>query len=335
MRAIQSPRPICVRGVGSYLPGTLVTADQIDARTGAEPGWTARVTGVLTRHEAGAETQAEMGAKAVRAALDSAGLTMDDIDALVCCSAGVQQPIPVTAALILGALDRPEAGIPAFDINMTCLSFVIGLDLIAWPVAAGHWRRVVLVSTEIASVGLDHAHKESAALFGDGAAAVVLERSPEGSGARLVAARHAMYPEGADLCEIRGGGTALHPNSPGVTAQDFKFSMHGPGLFFMVSDLMPPFLDDFFEPLPYGLRDVDLIIPHQASIPALELMRKRLDLREDRFWVTAQEVGNVIAASIPLGLVKAIEAGRARPGDKVLLLGSSAGFALGAALLEL
>jgi len=234
--------------------------------------------------------------------------------------------------LLVGNKMVDIGNIPAFDVNMTCLSFVIGLDLIAWPIAAGHWRRAVLVASEIASIGLDYAHKEAAALFGDGAAAVVIERTPVGSSAGLIHADHAMYPEGADLCEIRGGGTGLHPNGPGAKPADFQFRMHGPGLFMMVTELLPPFLERFFAPLSLTLQDVDLIVAHQASLPALELMRKRLGIGPERFFVTAHEVGNVIAASIPLGLERAIRAGRARAGDRGLLLGSSAGFCLGRAL---
>lgn len=134
-------------------------------------------TDVARRYFVESETAAEMGAKAAAEALENAGLRFSDIDCLVCTSGTMQQPIPCTAAFIQKAMGQEQSGVPAFDINSTCLSFVTGLNVMSYMVHAGRYRRVLLVATEIASKGLSWSNKESAALFGDGAAAVVLEKA--------------------------------------------------------------------------------------------------------------------------------------------------------------
>lgn len=139
-------RPIKILGTGIYLPKTVVTDVEIDQRAGLAPGWTKKHSGVLTRHFVSDETAAGMGAHAVTAALANAGLTLDDVDCLVCTSGTMAQPIPCTAALISEQLN-PRQNLPAFDINATCLSFLTGLDTMSYLVTSGAtsawfwWRR--------------------------------------------------------------------------------------------------------------------------------------------------------------------------------------------------
>ena len=139
-------------------------------------GWVSKATGVGVRHYAsGEETSSFMGARAAEAALADAGLQFSDIDCLVCTSGTKEQPLPSTAVFIQQAMGQEDSGVPAFDIDATCLSFLNGLDVISYMVDAGRYRRVLLVATEIASAGLNWSDKESAALFGDGAAAVIID----------------------------------------------------------------------------------------------------------------------------------------------------------------
>lgn len=323
-------RKIKIVSTAKYLPRTQVTAAEIDRRIGEKEGWVANKSGVLVRHFASEdETSPVMGATALREALNKAGLKLEDLDAIISTSGTQAQEIPCTASLIQEQMGGQDSGIPCFDINSTCLSFVTGLDTISYMVDSGRFKRVALVASEVASVGLNYNEKESSALMGDGAAAVIIERTPEGEESCILGAKMETYSSGAHFAEIRGGGTIKHPiRGQNVKEEDFYFNMNGPAVFKQASKLMLPFCERLFSQMELNLKDVDLVIPHQASKMALKLVQKRLELSDERFMTYVENHGNTIAASIPMGIHNAIESKRIKRGDKVLLLGTSAGFSI-------
>ncbi|HLO02266.1 MAG TPA: beta-ketoacyl-ACP synthase III [Symbiobacteriaceae bacterium] len=322
-------------GTGTYLPKRLVTAAEIDQRIQAPSGWTMKKAGVAVRHFVQDETASQMGALAAAQALQNAGLKATEIDCIVAAASVGEQPIPCSAALLQEAMGLADSGIPCFDINSTCLSFLVALDLVSHLVTAGRYRRVLIVSSEIASVGLDWSDKESAALFGDGAAAVVIGPSAPGESSRILGARLETYSRGAHLSEIRGGGTRVHPriHSP-ATAREFLFSMDGTAIFKLASRLMPDFLGALLEPIGCTVRDLKLVIPHQASAMAMRLLQRKLGVTDAQLMNIVANHGNTIAASIPMGLHEAIVQGRLQRGDRALLIGTSAGLSLGGLVLD-
>lgn len=322
-------------GTGICLPKKVVDAGEIDVQAGIEPGWTSTHTGVLSRHFVTTETASWMGARAAEKALAAAGLTIKQIDCIVSTSGTVEQLIPCTAVLIQEKLGPTAAGIPCFDINATCLSFLTGLDLLSGLISAGRYQRVLLVASEVASPGLDWHEPESCAILGDGAAAVVIGRPEDGQTSQILAARMETYSKGAHLGEIRGGGSAQPAHQfCEATKNDYVFHMQGRALFRLASEIVPDFADRLLKPAGLNISDFDLIIPHQASLPGLELMRRRLGVSKDAWFTFAERVGNTVAASIPMGLHFALEQGRLRRGDRALLLGTAAGFAVGGVALE-
>ncbi len=326
--------PVKILGTGIHLPKTVVTDEEIDRRAGLSKGWTKKHSGVLTRHFAVDETASFMGARAVENALANAGLTLADVDCVVCTSGTVEQAIPCTAALIREQLSARQ-NFPAFDINATCLSFVVGLDTLSHLVAAGRYQRVVLVASEIASVGLNWQDAESCSLFGDGAAAVVIGRSRENETSRIITARLETFTQGAHSAEIRGGGTRRHPRQYAETTHaDFLFRMDGRGVFKIASEILPGFVERLFAQAGLAWTDFQIVIPHQASLMALRLTQRRLGIPDEIFFMFAERVGNTIAASIPMGIHFARQAGRLQRGDQALLLGTSAGFSVGGLALE-
>lgn len=326
--------PIKILGTGIYLPKTIVTAGEIDRRAGLSKGWTEKHSGVLTRHFVADETASFMGARAVESALATAGLTLADVDCLVCTSGTAEQPIPCTAALISEQLGSTQS-FPAFDINATCLSFLTGLDTLSYPVASGRYGCVVLVASEIASLGLNWNNAETCSILGDGAAAVVIGRSGENESSRILTARMETFARGAHLAEIRGGGSGMHAKHfMENKSADYLFHMDGKGIFKMASEILPAFLQRLFAQTRLGWADFKIVIPHQASIMALKLTQRRLGIPEEKFLIYAERVGNTIAASIPMGIHFALQEGRLLRGEKMLLIGTSAGFSVGGIALE-
>lgn len=327
-------RQVKILGTGIYLPKTVVTDAEIDRRADLAPGWTKKHSGVFTRHFVSDETAAGMGARAVAAALASAGLTLDDVDCLVCTSGTMAQPIPCTAALICKEL-QPRHNLPAFDINATCLSFLTGLDTMSYLVASGRYRCVVLVATEIASFGLNWSDAETCSIFGDGAAAAVIRASEANETSRIIVARMETFPRGAHLAEIRGGGSRMHAKHlPENNSADYLFHMEGKGIFKIAAETLPDFVGRLLAEAKMNWNDFQIVIPHQASLMALHLTQRRLEIPAEKFFIFAERVGNTIAASIPMGLHLAVHSGRLRRGDKTLLLGTSAGFSVGGLILE-
>lgn len=329
-------RHVRIKGTGKYLPERTVGDAELDEILGTPPGWVNKITGVGTRHYAGAEeTASYMGARAAEAALADAGLTFGDIDCLVCTSGTKEQPLPSTAVFIQQAMGQADSGVPAFDVDATCLSFLVGLDLMSYMVDAGRYKNVLLVATEIASVGLNWQDKESSALFGDGAAAVVIGPSGEGESSGIIHASLKTYSSGARYSEIAGGGTRLHPQKyTAETALPYLFYMDGQAIFRKASKLLPDFIAQMLSATGNQMDDFKLVIPHQGSAMAMRLLRKKLGIAEDRFLDNTAGHGNTIAASIPMGLHEAIRQGRITRGDRIMLIGTAAGLSLGGMIID-
>jgi len=331
-----SPRSIRILGTGEALPRRRVTAAEIDALAGVEPGWTLRTTEVAVRHFVDGESSSELGARACKRALDAAGLTVDDVDLIVCGNSVGQQPIPCTAAWIQRELGRAAHGIPCFDVNATCLSFLVALDLAAHAIGGGAYRRALIVSSEVASLGVDWSHPESAALFGDGAAAAVIGCPEAGESGRILASRMETWSGGAELAQITHGGSKRHFREFDPSDErGFLFHMDGPGLLRLSHRTFPPFLDRLLADAGLTLHDIALVIPHQANAKAMRLVQRRLRIRDDQMLFILRERGNTISATLPMALHAALEGGRVGRGDRVLLVGTSAGFSLGGMVLEL
>lgn len=329
-------RKVKIYGTGKYLPGRPISDLEMDERLGTAPGWTRRMTDVQSRHFAGPQdTASRMGAKAALDALQAANLRFADLDCVVSASGTKEQALPCSAVFIQRAMGMEQSGVAAFDIDSTCLSFLTALDAMSCMIAAGRYRYVLIVSSEIASVGLDWRHKESAALFGDGAAAVVIGPSEDGEPSGIVGASLRTFAEGAPYSEIRAGGTKHHPNGP-TPAQpdDYLFRMDGPAIFKMASRLLPDFTDELLQAVGTKMTDFKAVIPHQGSAMAVRLLRKKLGISEKQLVYITPDHGNTIAASIPMGLHEAIRTGRIGRGDRVLLIGTAAGLTLGGLVLD-
>lgn len=328
-------RKVKIVGTGKYLPKRTVTDEELDQKLGVPAGWTHKATNVGVRHYVSeGETASSMGAKAAQDALDAAGLTFADIDCLVCTSGTKEQPLPSTAVFIQQAMGQEDSGVPAFDIDATCLSFLVGLDTMSYLVAAGRYRHVLLVSTEIASAGLNWKEKESAALFGDGAAAVIIGASTSDEPASIIHTSLQTYSKGARYSEIQGGGTRLPAHMQKELADSFLFFMDGQKIFRMASRLLPDFIDQLLEQSHTKMDDIKLVIPHQGSAMAMRLIRKKLGIHEQQFLDITPHHGNTIAASIPMGIHEAIVQGRIQRGDRILLMGTAAGLSLGGMVLD-
>ncbi|ADU13707.1 3-oxoacyl-ACP synthase III family protein [Asticcacaulis excentricus] len=326
-------RRFAIAGTGAYLPKETLSAAQYDALVGLQDGQVARRFGVNQRHRASAEeTSSWMAAQAARVALNDAGWAPESLDVIISACGVMEQPIPGTAVLVQRALGLGASGIAAFDVNATCLSFLIAFDRALAGFALGDWRRVLIVSADIASAALDYSDPEASVLFGDGAAAIALEA---GGDHQRLAYGFNTYSDAADFCQLEAGGTRVRLDEDiDAFRSKARFKMKGPALFTTTARLFRPFLQTLFEGSGVSIKDVDCVIPHQASRAALDHLIKSTGLPRERTIDVFADVGNLIATSLPFTLDHARRQGRLKPGEISLIIGSSAGVSLGGAVIR-
>lgn len=322
-----------IAGVGHAVPERVITNAELALRFGRSPEAMLEMTGVRERRrcdpEAG-ESAIALGVKAAREALADAGVDARDVDLVLNASGTQEQAIPDGAALMQRGLGIGDSGIPCMSVHTTCLSFVSGIQLAGALLHAGVHRRVLVVSAEAASQGVDPADPETNALIGDAAAAAVLEVAPGESASRVHAVHFETYGESADLTTVLGGGTRRFPLAAHTQASDHYFRMEGLGLLKVALRRLPPFLDRVWPGI--DLRTIDHVVPHQASRAAFSVLG-RLGFDPARIHGSLDAIGNCVAASIPSTLYRAVRSGAIARGERVLLLGSGAGVSFGAAVL--
>lgn len=325
-----------IAGTGVYVPPTSRTSLEIDALVGRDAGTTERRVGIGSRPVVAGESSSGMAIEAARRAVAAAGLPVGEIDLVLSAAAVAEQPIPATAPLIQQGLGLGRARIPAFDVNASCLSFVAAFDVAAQMIAAGRASHVLVVSSEIPSRALPWSGSpDTAALFGDGAAAAVLSANAGATGG-LVAMHMETWPEGYRDCELAAGGTRYDFQRQ---REEFiagsLFRMDGKAAYRLAARVIGPFFETLLGKAGWSWNDVDLVVPHQASRGSLDHLVERLGVARDKIVDLIATHGNQIAASIPTALHHAIASGRAGPGSKLLVVGTSAGFSVGGFCFEM
>ena len=319
-------------GAGTYEPADAVSSDVLDVRCGRPPGTSLKLGISERRYASFDETSSFMAAEAARRAIADAGWEPGTIDALIGACGVMEQPIPGTAPLVQRRLGLGESGIPAFDVNATCLSFLPALDHAVAGITMKGWRRVLIFAADIASAALDHDDLEASAIFGDGAAALALEA---GGTSRILASRLETYGDHSDLCRLEAGGTRLRPRDdlPGFLDRS-RFRMEGVALFKATARRFPSFMARLFADAGIGPDDLASVIPHQASAPALAHLARALGGDPARIVDTFATLGNRIASSLPHAVAVARRENRLTAGSNSLLVGSSAGISLGGTIIQ-
>ena len=287
-----------------------------------------------TRHRVveNEETQLDLAEAAIKRALENANLSMKDIDCLVSASAVGVQPIPCTAALIHERVAK-GLSIPAMDINTTCTSFISALSTMSHLIEAGEYDRVLIVSSEVGSLGLNPKEKESFELFSDGAAAFIFQKSNQDKG--VIASLQRTWSEGAHDTEIRGGLTSYQPKEYSeATKTNFMFDMKGKKILLLSARVIPEMFQEFQEKSGISKDAVDFIIPHQAS-RALPLVMGKLGVDEDKYLNLVTDYGNMVSVAVPFGLAYALDHGYVKEGDTIFLMGTAAGMTVNMLALKL
>ncbi len=328
--------PFRITGNGTYQPTLTVTSSELDKKFGKKAGWTETKFGIEKRGVAGKhETSSMMGAEAAKNALAKAGWNADDLDAIIGACGVMEQPIPSTSVLIQQQLGLGNSGIPTFDVNLTCLSFLSALDVAIMGISCGHWKRILIVSSDIASAGLNYSVPETASIFGDGAAAICLEATKDMDGSGMLSRGFETYGDAYKLAVLRAGGTRLRVEEGyDEIVKGSYFEMDTFGIFKAAAKCLPDLIDRTLKQAGYTRETIDLVVCHQASSPGVEHIRRLFKSSPDRVVNIFSKFGNQIATSIPTVLSYALDHKLVKPGQSILLLGTAAGVSAGTIVLR-
>jgi 3-oxoacyl-[acyl-carrier-protein] synthase-3 len=311
MMGAVNPSSARVTGWGAALPDKVVTNADLEATLDTSDAWIIERTGISERRVGG--TTSGLAVEAARRALDRAGCTGDDIDLVLLCTCTPDAAMPASASTVQHALEVRGG---AVDLNAACSGFVYGLVAADGFLRAG-MDRVLLIGSETMSRIVDWDDRGTAILFGDGAGAVVLERG-EGPGRVL----------GFDLGSDGSLRHILHADAGGTIEMD------GPEVFRRAVRIMVDSAGRALAQAGVGIDDVSLFVPHQANTRIIASACAKLGIGPDRTADILGATGNTSAASIPMALADAADAGRLAPGDLVLLVGFGAGMTWASAVLE-
>lgn len=329
---------IKIIGHGSSLPTTEVSSLHIDNKMGYAPGHTERITGVKTRFYSDTESATELASSAVKKALQSAEISSDDIDCVIGACGTNEQAIPYNASKLHAKLAFPPH-VVAFDINMTCLSSLMAIDLAVNLLETARYKNILLYASDIASVGVNWENIEVGGLFGDGAAALVLTKNTpkvfNQQGGKYITSLFETHSEAVDYCQIKGGGSLHTPaNVEGDYLPFCQFEMQGKKLYRYSAKVIEKFVHRLLQNAGLEMNDIDWVVPHQASAKAIALLQKRLNIPKKKTINIIRNHGNQVSASILTAYCHMLENKNLKPGDKILLIGTSAGLSLGGMILE-
>lgn len=317
-----------LRSCGHYLPERVVENAEFEATLDTTDAWIRARTGIERRHFAApSQATSDLATAAARKALDAAGLTGSDIDALVLATATPDQTFPSTATRVQAGIGM-ERGF-AYDIQAVCAGFVFALASADALIVSRQAERVMVIGAETFSRILDWTDRSTCVLFGDGAGAVILEAAPGAGDAsdRGILATD-LHSDGRlnALLYVDGG--------PSTTGRTGVLRMAGQEVFKHAILKLAETGEAALRRAGLTAGDVDHIVPHQANLRIIARTAAKLGVEMERVVVTVQDHGNTSAASIPLALSVANASGRFHPGDIVLMEGIGGGLAWGAAVLR-
>jgi 3-oxoacyl-[acyl-carrier-protein] synthase-3 len=316
-----------VKGVGHYLPKRIVENAEFEATLETNDEWIRARSGIERRHFVSeGETTSSMASAAALAALEMAGLTAEDVDAVIVATSTADFTFPSAATTVQAQLGM-KSGF-AFDIQAVCAGFVFALSNANALILSGQAKRVLVIGSETFSRIMDWTDRSTCVLFGDGAGALLLEaQDGDGTTADRGILSTDLNSDGTqrDLLYVDGG------TSTGTTGY---LRMQGNQVFRHAIEKLSRTATTAMDAAGVQSTDVDWIVPHQANIRIIQGTAKKLGLSMDKVVVTVQDHGNTSAASIPLALSVGVERGQIKQGDLIVTEAIGGGLAWGAVVIR-
>jgi 3-oxoacyl-[acyl-carrier-protein] synthase-3 len=314
--------PVSITGLGCYAPDRVVTNDELAGLVETSDEWIRDRTGIRERRIAAPEqAMSDLSLPAARAALDQAGVDPSELDLIVVATVTPDMAFPATAALVADRLGASNAA--AFDLSAGCTGFMYAIVQAHAAVAAGVAHKALVVGGDILSRILDWSDRSTLVLFGDGAGAVVIERTATGG--------FLGFDLGADGA---GGPELMYPGSGSRVGPRRFLEMNGREVYKFATRVMISSAEALLAECGKTVADVDVYVPHQANVRIINHAVQKLGFPMEKVVVNVDRYGNTSSGSIPLALADAVSDGRLEPGKLVLMTGMGAGLTWGSALIE-
>jgi 3-oxoacyl-[acyl-carrier-protein] synthase-3 len=313
-----------VRGVGSYLPERIITNDELSKTIDTSDEWIQQRVGIKQRHVAAeGEFTSDLAVHAARRALDNARISPDEIDLIIVATTTPDLTFPATAAIVQQKLGMHHGA--AFDIQAVCSGFVYGVVTADSYLKNGIARRALVIGAETTSRILDWTDRTTCVLFGDGAGAAVLELGGDGDRGVLASS---IRSDGhfADKLNTTGG--------PSTTRTIGHVHMEGKEVFRHAVGKITDVVENVLSATGYTVKDLDWFVPHQANRRIIDGAGEKLHIPPEKVVITVDRHANTSAASVPLALTEAVNDGRIKRGDLVMIEAMGGGFTWGASLIR-
>jgi len=316
-----------ITGWGEALPPAVLTNADLSTFLETSDEWITTRTGMKERRVSHVSA-IEMATIASSRALACAGIEATDLDLIIYGGCSNDEVVPNSASGVQVALGAVHAG--AMDLNTACTSFLYGLSTATALIQNGTIRTAVVIGVELITRYMDWSNRNVAVLFGDGAAAVVMQRSEREEG--VIASVLGCDAEARQVLRVRGMGCSYA--GIGVTLGDTVWDFDGQSIFKRAVKGMSDACERVMRHAQVSGDQVDLVIPHQANLRIIEAVAKYAGVPMDRVMVTVQKYGNMSAATVPVSLVEALKDGRVKPGSLLLMPGFGGGLTFGALLVR-
>jgi len=321
-----------ISGYGSFAPEKTLTNDELGKMVDTSDEWIATRTGIRSRHiTSDNESTALLATEAARKALAQANLEAEELDIIIVATITPEMVFPSTACFVQRALGADKAWV--FDLAAACSGFVYSLSVVQQFIESGRYKNALVIGAETLSKIVDWTDRTSCILFGDGAGAVVLERSDDGRKGIMYSTMHSDGERWEALnCQAYG---SLHPaNRELEDPKNIFMQIKGREVYQQAIRRIIETVNECLEACDLTLDDVGMLISHQMNARIIESVAKRLELPAEKVFINISQYGNTSAASVPIAFEECVRTGKIKRGDIIILVVFGAGLTWGANVVE-
>ncbi|SNR90407.1 3-oxoacyl-[acyl-carrier-protein] synthase III [Anaerovirgula multivorans] len=320
-----------ITGTGSYLPDKILTNHDMEKIVETSDEWIRTRTGIGARRVADEKTAAsDIASEAAERAMEDAGIKAEDIDLIIVATITPDMPIPSTACIVQKNIGAVNAA--AFDVSAACTGFIYAMTIGEQFIKTGFYKNALIIGTETLTKFLDWQDRNTCVLFGDGAGAVVLQRTEEGFG--ILSSYLGADGKGGESLTLPGGGSRMPATYETIDQRLHCIKMDGSDVFKFAVRVMGAAALKALEKSNLEIEEIDFLVPHQANIRIIEAAAKRLKLPMEKVYVNLDQYGNMSAASVPVALDEAVKKGHIKKGDTVVLVAFGGGLTWGSSVIK-
>ncbi|MFP6616093.1 MAG: beta-ketoacyl-ACP synthase III [Candidatus Hydrogenedentota bacterium] len=318
-------------GTGMFLPERILTNTDLEALCDTSDEWIRKRSGIERRHVADdAHGTSDLAIVASEMAMKNAGITAQDLDAIIFCTVTPDQFFPASGNLLQGMLKANN--VPSFDINAACSGYLCGFATANSFIESGLYKTILLVGAEVASKFMDWDYRNTSVLFGDGAGAAVLQAEEGDHGVKYI--ELGTDGENHHVLEAPGSGSREPITADNINDHPYRIEMDGQELFKRAVRKLAELGKRALEETGLTIDDIRVLVPHQANARIIEAACSRMEMPLERTIINIDETGNTIAATIPMALHEAVMQGRLERGDYVMFATYGAGLTWGVSIVK-